>query len=105
MVQRGRPSGQITKLKLVKPQMCGLAKLDLIQACLIGERPVQPPAKVGVLKFGFCYPSRYPKASFAAGVFPKYLKSWQEWQSSNQRPRFWSSLGAVPASELSSRFD
>jgi hypothetical protein len=38
MVQRGRPRGQITKLKLVKRQMCGLAKLDLLQACLIGER-------------------------------------------------------------------
>jgi hypothetical protein len=61
MVQRGRPRGQITKLKLVKRQMCGLAKLDLLQACLIGERPVQPPAKVGVLKFGFCYPAVTPR--------------------------------------------
>ena len=32
----GRTEGQITKLKLVKRQMYGRAKLDLLQARLIG---------------------------------------------------------------------
>jgi transposase len=32
----GQTEGQITKLKLVKRQMCGRAKLDLLQARLVG---------------------------------------------------------------------
>ena len=32
----GQTEGQITKLKLVKRQMCGRAKIDLLQARLIG---------------------------------------------------------------------
>ncbi len=32
----GQTEGQITKLKLVKRQMCGRGKLDLLQARVIG---------------------------------------------------------------------
>jgi transposase len=32
----GQTKGQITKLKLVKRQMCGRGKLDLLQARVIG---------------------------------------------------------------------
>lgn len=35
----GQTEGQITKLKLVKRQMCGRRKIDLLQACLIGHTP------------------------------------------------------------------
>lgn len=34
----GRTEGQITKLKLIKRQMYGCGKLDLLQARLIGAR-------------------------------------------------------------------
>jgi hypothetical protein len=42
----GQTEGQITKLKLVKRQMCGRAKLDLLRACLLA--PAQVPAATTV---------------------------------------------------------
>ena len=49
----GQTEGQITKLKLVKRQMYGRAKLDLLQARLIGSaRATQPQS--GVCQSHYC---------------------------------------------------
>lgn len=45
MVER-TARGQITRLKLIKRQMYGRAKLDLLQARLVGANCAPSPAKV-----------------------------------------------------------
>ncbi len=54
----GQTEGQITKLKLVKRQMYGRAKLDLLEARLIGATCPPPAPNVRQSRFYICPQSR-----------------------------------------------